>query len=65
MNCQHMHCCTHVMNCQTGSLKDFNSRTEAMELKCLSGNAWGLNKHAQVYVVTLAHSSAGTAACRL
>ena len=48
MNCQQMHCCTHVMNRQTGSLKDFNSRTEAMESKRLSGNAQGLNKHAQV-----------------
>ena len=31
------------MNCQTDVLKDFDSRTEAMGLKCPCGNAEGRN----------------------
>ena len=30
------------MNCQTGLLKDFDSRTEAMGLNCPCGNAEGI-----------------------
>ena len=32
----------HVMNCQTGLLKDFYSRTEVMGLNCPCGNAEGI-----------------------
>ena len=31
------------MNCQTDVLKDFDSKTEAMGLKCPCGNAEGIN----------------------
>ena len=38
-----MHFGTHVMNCWTDVLKDFDSKTEAMGLNCPYGNAEGIN----------------------
>ena len=34
---------THVMNCRTDVLKDFDNKTEVMGLKCPCGNAEGIN----------------------
>ena len=34
---------THVMNCRTDLVIDFDSKTETMELKCPFGNAEGIN----------------------
>ena len=39
MHCQH----SHVMNYRTDLLKDFDSKTEVMRLKCPCGKAEGIN----------------------
>ena len=47
LTCTHvMHCQqigTHMMNCRTDVLKGFDSKTEAIGLTCLCGNAEGIN----------------------
>ena len=53
-----------MMNCWTDVLKDFDSRTEAMGLKCLYGNTEGINDLVS-QGQTLVSSHRGIIACSI